>query len=80
VKDLKKTNPAIKKLSTAYTKSVGPILKKNVSVMLKTRKTFIKVRVSPKLLVKYLAKALIKEIVVSGIAGTSASNRIIRLP
>jgi hypothetical protein len=79
VKDLKKVNPAIKKLSTAHAKSIRPILKKNIFAVPKTRKVPIKARVLPKSPVKRLAKALIKEIVVSGVAGASASGRIIRL-
>jgi hypothetical protein len=48
--------------------------------VLKVRKVLVKARVLPKSLVKRLAKALIKEVVVSGVAGASASGRIIRLP
>jgi hypothetical protein len=80
VKDLKKINPAVKKSSTAHAKSIRPILKKNISAMLKTRKAPVKARVPPKSPAKRLAKALIKEVVVSGVAGASASGRIIRLP
>jgi hypothetical protein len=79
VVDLKKINPAIKKLSTAHAKSVGTTSKKNVSAMLKARKVPVKARLPPKLPVKRLAKALIKEVVVSGIVGASVSGRIIRL-
>jgi hypothetical protein len=80
VKDLKKANPATKKSSTTHAKSVGPIPKKNVFAVLKARKVPVKARVPPKSPVKRLAKALIKEVVVLGIAGTSTSGRIIRLP
>jgi hypothetical protein len=62
-----------------YIKLVGPTLKKNISMVPKTRKVPVKVRVPLKLLVKRLAKALIKEIVVSGITGASVFGRIIRL-
>ena len=55
------------------------IPKKNISAMSKTRKISIKVRLPPKLPVKYLAKIPIKEVVKSGIIGASASGRIIRL-
>jgi hypothetical protein len=78
--DLKKANPASKKSLTAYTKLVGTTPKKNVSAVLKARKAPIKARVPPKSPVKRLAKAPIEEVVVSGVAGASASGRIIRLP
>jgi hypothetical protein len=79
VKDLKKTNPVVKKSSTVHAKSIGPTLKKNISAVLKARKAPVKARVPPKSLAKRLAKALIEEVVVSGVASTSASSRIIRL-
>ena len=78
--DLKKANPASKKSSTAHTKSVGTTPKKNVSAVLKARKAPVKARVPPKSPAKRLAKAPIKEVVVSGITGASASGHIIRLP
>ena len=77
--DFKKTNFIIKKLSTVYIKSVKIILKKNISAMSKTRKVFVKARLLPKLLVKRLAKVLIKEVVESGIIRASISGYIIRL-
>jgi hypothetical protein len=79
VKDLKKTNPVTKKSSTVYIKLIRLTLKKNISTMLKARKASVKARVPLKSPIKRLAKALIKEVIVSGIAGTSASSRIIRL-
>jgi hypothetical protein len=80
VKDLKKANPAAKKSSTAHAKSIGLTPKKNVFTVLKARKAPVKARVLPKSLAKRLTKALIKEVVVSGIAGASASGRTIKLP
>jgi hypothetical protein len=80
VVDLKKANPVVKKSSTAHAKSIGTTPKKNVSTMPKARKAPIKARLPPKSPIKRLAKALIKEVVVSGIAGASASSRTIRLP
>jgi hypothetical protein len=77
--DLKKANPALKKLSTAYAKSMGTTLKKNVFIVLKARKAPVRARVLPKSLAKYLAKALIEEVVVSGVVGASASSCTIRL-
>jgi hypothetical protein len=69
VKNLKKANPAAKKSSTAYAKSVGLTLKKNVFAVLKARKAPVKARVPPKSPAKRLAKAPIKEVVVSGVEG-----------
>jgi hypothetical protein len=77
--DLKKTNPALKKSSTAHAKSVETILKKNVSAVLKARKVLVKVRILLKSFIKRLAKALIKEVIILGITSASASGRIIRL-
>ena len=80
VKDLKKANPAAKKSSKAHAKSVGTTPKKNVSAVPKARKAPVKARVPPKSPAKRLAKAPIEEVVVSGVAGASASGRTIRLP
>jgi hypothetical protein len=80
VVDLKKANPAAKKSSTAHAKSVGTTPKKNVSAMPKARKAPVKARLPPKSPAKRLAKASIEEVVVSGVAGASASGRTIRLP
>jgi hypothetical protein len=79
VKDLKKANLAMKKLSDAYAISMGTILKKNVSIMLKARKALIKARILLKSLAKRLVKALIEEVVVSRVIGVSLSSRIIKL-
>ena len=80
MRDLKKANPVTKKSSTAHVKSMGTTLKKNASIILKARKALIKARVLPKSLVKRLAKALIEEVIASGVTGASVSNRIIKLP
>jgi hypothetical protein len=79
VVDLKKANPVVKKLLTAHIKLVGTIPKKNVSAMLKARKAPVKARLLLKSPLKRIAKVLIKEVVESGVAGASASGRIIRL-
>jgi hypothetical protein len=62
-----------------YIKSIRLILKKNIFIILKARKIFIKVRIPLKLFIKRLAKTLIKEIIILGITSTSAFDRIIRL-
>jgi hypothetical protein len=80
MKDLKAANPATKKSSKAHAISVGTTPKKNASAMPKTRKAPIQARVPPKSPAKAMVKAPFKEVVVSGIAGTSASGRTIRLP
>ena len=80
VVDLKKVNLVAKKSLTAHAKSVGTTLKKNVSVMPKARKALVKARLPPKSLAKRLIKALIEEVVVSGVTRASASGRTIRLP
>jgi hypothetical protein len=62
-----------------YIKSIRLTLKKNVFIILKTRKVFIKVRVLLKLFIKRLIKALIKEIIILGIINASISGYIIKL-
>ena len=79
VVDLKKVNLVAKKSLTAYAKSMGTTLKKNVSVMPKARKAPVKARLPPKSPAKRLAKASIEEVVESGLVGASASGRTIRL-
>ncbi len=77
--DLKKANPVAKKSLIAHAKLVGTTLKKNVSAMLKARKAPVKARLPLKLPAKHLAKTSIKEVVVLGVVGASASSRTIRL-
>jgi hypothetical protein len=59
--------------------SIGTILKKNVSTMLKAWKALIKARIPPKSPAKCLVKALIEEVVVSGVIRVSLSSRTIKL-
>ena len=80
VKDLKAANPAAKKSSKAHAISVGTTPKKNASAVPKTRKAPVQARVPPKSPAKAVVKAPFEEIVVSGVAGASASGRTIRLP
>ncbi len=72
--------PLAKKSLKAHTVSVGSTAKKNVSAMPKARKAPIKARIPPKSPAKRQAKALIEEVVISGVVGASSSSRTIRLP
>jgi hypothetical protein len=58
---------------------IRTILKKNVSIMLKAWKALIKARILPKSPTKRLVKALIEEVVVSGVIRASSSSRTIKL-
>jgi hypothetical protein len=62
-----------------YIKLIRLILKKNIFIILKTRKVLVKARVLLKSFIKYLAKTLIKEVIISGVISISASGCIIRL-